>query len=68
MDEHLDAGGLGVMMLKSDGEKAKESRRGLPTPMVAFYKIIGLCKCFPKHPKFGHYYMSDLPCGTAQNK
>lgn len=23
MDEHLDAGGLGVMMLKSDGEKAR---------------------------------------------
>lgn len=66
MDEHLDAGGLGVMMLKSDGEKAKESRRGLPTPMVAFYKIIGLCKCFPKHPKFGHYYMSDLPWDSPE--
>lgn len=61
MDAYADAGALGVRMLDANGRSAKESRRGLPTPMVSFYKMIGLCTRFPKHPKFGHYYMGDLP-------
>ena len=61
MDAHPDAGSLGVQMLKSDGTSAMESRRGLPSPMTAFYKMIGLCKYFPRHRKFGKYYMSCLP-------
>lgn len=61
MDEHPDAGALGVRMLDANGRSAKESRRGMPTPMVSFYKMVGLCARFPKHPKLGHYYMGDLP-------
>lgn len=61
MDEHPDAGAAGVKMLKSDGTKAMESRRGLPTPMTSFYKMCGLCSRFPKHKRIGHYYMSYLP-------
>ncbi len=61
MDCHPEAGATGVKMLKSDGDKAMESRRGLPTPMTAFYKMSGLCRHFPGHRKMGHYYMSYLP-------
>lgn len=61
MDNHLEGGAAGVCMLKADGSKAKESRRGLPKPMTAFYKMVGLCAKFPRHPRFGHYYMSGLP-------
>ncbi len=61
MDGHPEAGATGVKMLKSDGSKAMESRRGLPTPMTAFYKMTGLCSRFPNHRKMGHYYMSYLP-------
>lgn len=60
MDEHPDAGAAGVKMLKSDGTKAMESRRGLPTPMTSFYKMCGLCSRFPNHKRIGHYYMSCL--------
>lgn len=60
MDTHVDAGALGVRMLDSNGRSAKESRRGLPSPMVSFYKMTGLCARFPKHHKLGHYYMGDL--------
>ena len=60
MDRHSDAGALGVHMIDSAGRSAKESRRGLPSPMVAFYKMVGLCSCFPKSKHFGHYYMSDM--------
>lgn len=60
MDSHPKAGGLGVRMLKSDGTNALESRRGVPTPMAAFYKMCGLCALFPNSPRFGHYYMSGI--------
>ena len=60
MDTNKNAGGLGVTMLTTSGLRAKESRRGFPSPMVSFYKMIGLCERFPEHPKFGHYYMSNL--------
>lgn len=60
MDEHLDAGGLGVRMLDGKGKFLPESKRGLPTPMVAFYKIFGLAKLFPKSKRFGQYHMGHL--------
>lgn len=61
MDEHKDAGALGVRMLQADGNVAKESRRGLPSPMTAFYKMTGLCAKFPTSNRFGKYYMGYLP-------
>ena len=60
MEEHPQAGGLGVKMLKCDGNKAMESRRGLPSPLTAFYKMCGLCARYPKSRRFGKYYMSYL--------
>lgn len=47
MEEHADAGGLGVKMIDGKGKFLPESKRGLPTPWVAFYKIFGLAKLFP---------------------
>ena len=61
MDSHKTAGALGVQMLKCNGEIAMESRRGLPTPLTAFYKMCGLCSKYPKSKRFGKYYMSYLP-------
>ena len=64
-DENPQMGGMGVKMLAADGTKAPESRRGLPTPMVSLYKILGLCKRFPDHPRFARYYMSNMPWDEA---
>ncbi|MFQ7114636.1 glycosyltransferase family 2 protein, partial [Hallella bergensis] len=61
METHPKAGGAGVRMLKTNGADAKESRRGIPTPMTSFYKMIGLCSRFPKNKVFGKYYMGYLP-------
>ena len=61
MDAHPKAGGAGVMMLKDTGERAMESRRGVPTPMTAFYKMSGLGTRYPNSRRFGRYYMSFLP-------
>lgn len=59
-DRHPQMGGLGTMMLHSDGNFANESRRGLPTPWAALCKMSGLCALFPKSKTFGKYYMQYL--------
>lgn len=61
MDAHPKAGGVGVKMLNADGSCAKESRRGVPTVATSFYKMTGLCACYPKSQRFAHYYMGHLP-------
>jgi len=60
MDEHPDAGGLGVKMLDGKGKFLPESKRGLPTPSVAFYKIFGLSALFPRSKIFGRYHLGYL--------
>ena len=60
MDAHPEAGGAGAYMLNVDGTFAPESRRGLPTPFVAFCKMSGLASLFPKSRLCGRYYMRYL--------
>lgn len=60
MDSHSDAGGLGVKMIDGKGRFLPESKRGLPTPEVAFYKIFGLAKLFPRSKKYGKYHLTYL--------
>ena len=48
MDAHPEAGGLGVKMIDGKGKFLPESKRGFPSPEVAFYKTFGLSKFFPK--------------------
>ncbi len=61
MDKHANCGGLGVRMLDGGGHFLPESKRGLPTPWVAFYKIFGLSALFPKSKRFGKYHLKYLP-------
>ena len=60
MDEHQDAGGLGVKMLDGKGKYLPESKRGLPSPSVGFFKIFGLSALFPKSKIFGKYHLGYL--------
>ncbi|MDR2085439.1 MAG: glycosyltransferase family 2 protein [Bacteroidales bacterium] len=60
MDEHPDAGGLGIKMVDGKGNFLPESKRSLPTPAVSFYKIFGLSTLFPKSKKFGRYHLGYL--------
>lgn len=61
MDKHADAGSLGVRMVDGSGNFLPESKRGLPTPEVALYKMFGLNRLFPKSKKFGRYHLGFLP-------
>jgi GT2 family glycosyltransferase len=60
MDAHPEAGGLGIKMVDGKGNFLPESKRGLPTPEVAFYKIFGLSKLFPRSRRFGRYHVTYL--------
>lgn len=60
MNEHPQTGGLGVQMIDGRGRFLPESKRGLPTPAVAFCKIFGLSSLFPKSKVFGRYHLGYL--------
>jgi len=60
MDKTPDAGGLGVKMIDGKGRFLPESKRGLPTPEVAFWKMFGFSKLFPRSKRFGQYHLGYL--------
>ncbi len=66
MDAHEDAGGLGVKMIDGKGEFLPESKRGLPSPSVAFCKMFGLSKVFSKSKTFNWYYLGHLDPNEVQ--
>ncbi len=60
LDNHPKAGSLGVRMINGEGQFLPESKRALPVPSVAFYKIFGLSKLFPKSKKFSSYHLTNV--------
>jgi GT2 family glycosyltransferase len=60
MDEHPDAGGLGVKMVDGKGVFLPESKRGLPSPETSFYKIFGISRLFPRSARFNRYHLGHL--------
>ncbi|QQL50958.1 glycosyltransferase [Mucilaginibacter ginkgonis] len=48
MDHHQHAGGLSVRMLDADGNYLQSSKKVLPDSWIAFFKLTGLLKQFPK--------------------
>jgi len=60
MDKTPDAGGLGVKMIDGKGRFLPESKRGLPTPEVAFWKMFGFSRLFPRSKRFGQYHLGYL--------
>jgi GT2 family glycosyltransferase len=60
MNEHNEAGAMGVRMIDGRGRVLPESKRALPTPGTAFYKIFGLSYIFPRSRIFNRYYLSHI--------
>jgi len=65
MERTPQCGAVGPTILNPDGTRAPESRRAFPSPETAFYRISGLSRLFPKHPRFGRYNLSFLPWDEA---
>lgn len=53
-------GALGVRMIDGSGHFLKESRRGFPSPWVAFCKLTGLTALFPHSRWLSEYYLGYL--------
>lgn len=60
MEIHPECGALGVHMIDGTGTFLPESKRGLPTPAVAFFKMTGLASIFKKSKLFGRYHLHYL--------
>lgn len=55
-----DAGAAGPRLLRPDGTPDQAARRAFPSPSVAFYRLVGLSRLFPKSPRFGRYNMGHV--------
>lgn len=60
METHPDAGVCGPKLVLPDGSLDLACRRAFPTPEVAFYRMIGLSRLFPRHPRFARYNLTYL--------
>jgi GT2 family glycosyltransferase len=60
LDEHTDAGGIGVKMMDGHGVFLPESKRNFPSPWVSFCKIFGLSRLFPRSKVFARYSLPYL--------
>lgn len=60
MQTDIGVGALGVKMVDGTGRFLPESKRGFPTPMKAFFKVVGLNKLFPRSAFFNGYYAGHL--------
>jgi N-acetylglucosaminyl-diphospho-decaprenol L-rhamnosyltransferase len=67
MAEHPKVGVVGPKLVLEDGSLDLACRRSFPTPQVAMYRMLGLSKLFPRHPRFGRYNLTYLdPDQVAQ--
>ena len=60
LKSHPEVGGLGIKGIDGTGQFLPESKRGLPTPMTALWKITGLSRIFTKSSFFARYHMGHL--------
>ena len=55
-----DLGIVGCHLVDGSGTFLAESKRGIPTPWVAFTKVLGLYHFFPKNKWFNQYYAQHI--------
>lgn len=60
-ERQIDLGIVGCKLIDGTGSFLPESKRGIPTPWVAFTKIFGLYKVFPNWKVFNQYYAQHVP-------
>jgi GT2 family glycosyltransferase len=60
MERTPDAGAATCKILNPDGSFSVDCRHSIPTPMAAFWKLIGFSKLFPKNKIFGRYNLTYL--------
>ncbi|MCX8112124.1 MAG: glycosyltransferase family 2 protein [Bacteroidia bacterium] len=61
LDQHPEAGAVGVKIIDGQGRFSPDSRRDLPSAWSIFCKLSGLYKLFPKSKLFARYHLTYLP-------
>ncbi len=65
MEAHPWVGACGPRLVLPDGRLDLACRRSFPTPVIAFYHMVGLSRLFPRSPRFARYNLTFLdPAGT----
>ena len=57
---NIEIGIIGCKLIDGAGNFLPESKRGIPTPWVAFTKVFGLYKIVPKSSIFNQYYAQHI--------
>lgn len=60
MEAYPDAGVAGPKLVRQDGSLDLACRRSFPSPEVAFYRLAGLSRLFPRSRRFGRYNLTYL--------
>jgi GT2 family glycosyltransferase len=60
LEAHPDVSILGPKVLLPDGRMDPAARRSFKTPETYLYRMTGLSRRFPRHRRFGKYYLSYL--------
>ncbi|HET9015423.1 MAG TPA: glycosyltransferase family 2 protein [Thermomicrobiaceae bacterium] len=60
LDEHPLVGVVGPRVLLPSGRLDLACRRSFPTPANAFWKLTGLSRAFPHHPRLARYNLTYL--------
>ncbi len=67
MDEHPDVGALGPKLVRADGSLDLACRRSFPSPGVAFFRLFGLARLFPRSARLARYNLLDVDPDTAMD-
>ncbi len=57
---HPEAGIMGPKIINANGTLQASCRRSFPSPQVAFFKLVGLSRLFPKSKTFSRYNLNYL--------
>jgi len=60
MESHPTTGVSGCKVLNEDGTLQLACRRAIPTPRIAFFRLSGLSRLFPKSRSMGKYNLTYL--------
>lgn len=66
MNNTPNAGASGLRMIDGRGRFLPESKRGLPTPAAAFFRVSGIYRLFPRSSFVNRYYMGDKSSDNIQ--
>ena len=67
MEAHPDVGALGPKLVRADGSLDLACRRSFPSPEVAFFRLSGLARLFPRSERLARYNLLHVDPDRAMD-